>query len=128
MKSKVKDLQVKFGIPNFLQQHKENHPRKRSLSTKYKTFSVGQKKPNQFFLDSFYAVHVPCILMETDFQWLRFVGWWFTAGYKCTFQAPQPPTRTVRCDKPALLRDSHLRLRHLKNSICHFLFILRLLK
>lgn len=45
------------------------------------------KKPKQFFLNSFYAVHVPGILMEMDFQRLRFVGWWFTAGYKWTFQA-----------------------------------------
>lgn len=34
-----------------------------------------------------YAVYVPCILMETDFQRLRFMGWWFNAEYRCTFQA-----------------------------------------
>lgn len=42
LKSKVKDWQVKF-VPNFLQ-HKENQgkdTRKRSISTKYKTFCSG---------------------------------------------------------------------------------------
>lgn len=42
LKSKVKDLQVKPDLPNF-PQHKENHPRKRSVSTKYKIFLMGQK-------------------------------------------------------------------------------------
>lgn len=45
-------------------------------------------KPNKFwFLNSFYAVYVPSTLMETDFQQQKFMGWWFNAEYRCTFQA-----------------------------------------
>lgn len=42
LKSEVQDLQMNLDVPNFLQ-HKENHPRKRSVSTKYEAFSAGQQ-------------------------------------------------------------------------------------